>query len=285
MNLRDRLSLELGADVVQNWEMLSEIRIRSGQKIRYRLTDGTEIAGDVIGAQKLRRLTCSLMENSLYAREEELKEGYFTADGGCRVGVCGKLSILSGSVVEMNAIGSVCIRIPREIKGCAEVLTPYLRESVLVLSAPGLGKTTLLRDFARRASDAGMNVAVADERREICACVDGIPQLDVGSRTDVMDGCPKALAIPMLVRSCAPDLIVVDEIGSGTDAQAILDACRCGVHVAASAHASGIEDAMRRKNIAVLLENNVFERVVVLGKRPGHIAEIRKVSCGVNAGC
>lgn len=282
MKLRDRLSEEIEKCVGEQWERLSEIRLRCNRPSRYRTIDGQELSGTTITAPKLLKIAHILMENSVYACEEELKEGFFTAEEGCRVGVCGKMSLREGRVHMLSAIGSVCIRIPRAVKGCADVLKPYLDENLLVLSPPGLGKTTLLRDLARLASDSGRNVAIADERRELCACREGIPQLDVGERTDVIDGCPKAQAIPMLIRACAPDMIVADEIGKTEDAEVLLDAARCGVCIAASAHARSVDEAFARKYLADILKSGVFSRAILLGERPGRILEIRKLHCGVN---
>ena len=222
-----------------------------------------------------------LMENSVYAREDELREGFFTAKDGCRIGVCGKLCMREGKVAAMSAISSLCIRIPREIKGCADAISGYAGKNLLLASPPGCGKTTLLRDFIRRVSDGGMNVCVADERREICGCREGIPQLDVGSRTDVMDGCPKAISIPMMIRSCAPDLIAADEIGGHEDAEALREAKRCGVKIVATVHASSVEDMLKRAGIGELLREGIFDYAVMLGG-VGRILEIRKFGCGVD---
>ena len=187
---------------------------------------------------------------------------------------------MEGRVTSLGSIGSVCIRIPREIKGCASLLADCILEApltgILILSPPGMGKTTLLRDLVRIVSDRGKNVALADERREIAACMDGIPQLDVGSCTDVMDGLPKAQAIPMLVRACAPEFIAVDELGSLADARAVLDAVRCGVSVIATAHASCQEEALLRPGTGLLLKENAFQYCAVLGGRAGQIKSLRR---------
>ena len=281
MEMKDRLAAHLDKSISQNWYRLAEIRIRANRPARYRCIDGKELSGPVTDAQQVRKIVHMLMENSVYACEEELKEGYFTADGGCRVGVCGKMSVCSGKVIALNGIASACIRIPREKKGCADQLAVLNCGSILILSVPGLGKTTLLRDFARQISDGGENVAIADERREIAACREGVPSLDVGCRTDVLDGCPKAMAIPMLVRACAPDWIIADEIGGEQDAEALRDAARCGVKIAATAHAANVEEAMLRRHVGALIEDGIFEYAAVLSGSLGHIAEIRKLIRGV----
>lgn len=288
MNPADRLAEALGgalgAAVRENALRVSELRLRSGRPARMELLGGDELSLAPVEAAELKRILNRLMENSLYAWEEELREGYFTAVGGLRVGVCGKMNAGRGGVESIAGIASVCIRIPREVRGCADALARRALadgpSSALILSPPGLGKTTLLRDFARIASEKGYNVAVADERREIAACLEGVPQLDVGSRTDVMDGCPKALSIPMLVRACAPQLLAVDEIGSAGDARAIREAARCGVAVAATAHAGNLDAAMRRKQIGFLLREGVFDWCAILGPGVGELREIRSLRGG-----
>lgn len=282
MNLKDRLAVYLGSEIASNWDRLAEIRVRANREVRCRCLDGSEIVCPSAKTDTVQKVVHMLMENSVYACENELREGYFTAQGGCRIGVCGKMSMVEGRISALAAIGSVCIRIPREKKGCADRLMDISDGSLLILSPPGLGKTTMIRDFARRMSDRGENVAIADERGEIAGCCEGMPSLDVGCRTDVMDGCPKANAIPMLVRACAPDWIVADEIGCGDDADALRDAARCGVRIAATAHAASIDDAFRRKHLCGLLEDGIFAAVVVLGKSPGQILRIKKMNHGVD---
>lgn len=287
--LADMLGGALGAAVRENAAALAELRLRSGRPARLILLDGGELSLAPVAQAELARILNRLMDNSLYACEEELHQGYFTSAGGLRVGVCGKMNAGRSGVDNLSSIGSACIRIPREARGCAEALAARVLEGgpsgALILSPPGLGKTTLVRDLARIASGRGLNVAVADERREIAACVEGVPQLDVGSRTDVMDGCPKAMSIPMLVRACAPDLLVADEIGGPGDAEAIRDAARCGVAVVATAHADGLAGAMRRSQIAPLIEEGVFRWCAVLGPRPGQIREIYNCARGEGETC
>lgn len=294
MNTADRLAEALGGAlggaVRENAQRISELRLRCGRPARMKLTDGNELSLSVVGGAELRRILNRLMENSLYAWEEELKAGYFTAAGGLRVGVCGRMNADKGGVEGISGIASVCIRVPREIRGCAETLARRTLadgpSNVLILSPPGLGKTTLLRDYVRIASEMGYNVAVADERREIAACREGVPQMDVGSRTDVMDGCPKALSIPMLVRACAPQLMAVDEIGGAGDARALREAARCGVAVIATAHAVNPEAALRRRQIGYLLREGAFDWCATLGPGVGELREIRSLRrAGEVAGC
>lgn len=282
--LADALGGELGAAVRENAGSIAELRLRSGRPARMALLGGDELCLAPVEPAELRRILNRLMENSLYAWEEELKEGYFTAAGGLRVGVCGKMNAARGGVESLSSIASVCIRVPREMRGCAEELARRTLAdgptSVLILSAPGRGKTTLLRDFVRIASARGYNVAVADERREIGACLEGVPQMDLGERTDVMDGCPKVLSVPMLVRACAPQILAVDEIGSAGDARVLREAMRCGVAVAATAHAENLEAASRRRQIGFLIREGIFDWCAILGPGVGKIREIRPLKGG-----
>ena len=176
----------------------------------------------------------------------------------------------------MAEIGSACIRISRELPGCADGVIDVIDGvdgivSAMLVSPPGMGKTTMLRDIARQLSGRGKNVCVADERRELAAC-----HLDVGPRTDVMDSCPRTEAVVRMLRSMAPDVIIADEIGSEEDAKALADAARCGIAVVASAHAADLEDILRRPCLASVLESGVMDRVILLGPRPGVVKAVWK---------
>ena len=271
---------DLGAELLRRPEAATELRIRVGQRMLLRKTCGDSCHGETVTGEKLQDILQKLTEGSFYAHEKEMAEGYFSIPGGFRAGVCGKLVLREGQPAQMANVSSLCIRIPHEIRGCADALAAKALEdwpcSVLVLSPPGMGKTTLLRDFLRQLSDQGIQCALADERRELAACLNGVPQLDVGGNTDVMEGCPKSIALNAMIRACAPQLVVLDEIGSEADAQAICDAARCGISVAASAHARSIDEILTRRHIAPLVRDGIFHLLVVLGQRPGRILEIRK---------
>ncbi len=286
--LAEALGGELGDAVRESAATILELRLRGGRPARLRRLGEPERELEIVDAQRLRRILNRLMENSLYAWEDELRQGYFTAAGGLRVGVCGRLRPGREAVGDLSSVNSACIRFPREVRGCAagvaERIAGERPSSALILSPPGLGKTTLLRDLVRILSDRGWNVGLADERREIAACREGVPQLDVGARTDVMDACPKARAIPMLMRACAPDVIAVDEIGDEGDAEAIKDAARAGVSVLATAHAPDVAAALGRRNIAPLIRDGTFEYLVTLGPAPGRVRAIQRFDEGV-AGC
>ena len=239
---------------------------------------GDALLGDPIDRNALASIVSEAMEHSLYAWEDELGEGYFTLPGGSRVGVAGRFRRENGRVY-LAEIGSLCVRAARAFPGCARAAVEAIAQGgrlsgTIVLAPPGLGKTTFLRDAAQLLSAKGFRVGIADERGEIAACRNGIPAFDVGARTDVIDGIPKAAAMKRLVRSMAPDVVITDEIGSAQDAREIREASRMGVCVIASAHASGMEDALRRPSLCGIMKDFTFRRAVVLGEKPGNIAEM-----------
>ncbi len=267
---------------------LTELRLRPGRPVQLIRMNSGEIRGAAVSAPLIAAAAQSLAGHSLYAREEELRAGFFTIEGGCRVGVCGRMTAEDGRIVRMTHVGSVCVRIAREVKGAAdEVMAGLYKEdgpvSALIVSPPGLGKTTMLRDIARQLSDGtdgrrGLRVGMADERGELAGCVMGVPTLDVGLRTDVMDGCPKKAGMELLIRAMSPEVIVTDELGHAGDTEAVADAIRCGVKVIASVHAADEEEAKRRLGEGLM---GMFERTVVLG---GGIGRIRRISGGMQNG-
>ena len=285
MDTLDKLQRLLPGDVSEQigaWrERLYEVRMRGGRPVQLRSDRGEWLSGVPIDAEAMNRALAALMDYSVYAKECELGQGYFTLEDGCRVGVCGRLIVEEGRVKGIGAVGSVCIRMAREVHGCAEPVIHALEDgagglrSTLILSRPGFGKTTLLREVARRLSEAGRNVCIADDRHELAACRRGVPTLDVGMRTDVMDECPKHIAIPYLLRAMSPQVIVCDEIGDTADARALTEAVRCGVAVICSAHAGSFEQLYQRRLLREAAD--VFTLGVRLDEKPGHISEIRTI--------
>ena len=284
--LKDLLPKDAVALMAAQGAALTEVRLRSGRPVQVRCMSGGAMASTPLNAEDIGAISTAMMDYSVYAREDELGQGFFTMPDGCRVGVCGRVSCIGGRSTGVLSIGSMCIRVSREIRGCADALyghalnTDGSPRSMLLLSRPGMGKTTLLRDLARQLSERGHCVAIVDERHELAACVQGMPTLDVGPCTDVMDGAPKAQAMLRLLRAMAPEVIVTDEIGSAEDAQAIAEAVRCGVAVIASAHAVSLESAYRRAYLMESLRGGCFEAAVVLGDCPGLIQSIHPLKCG-----
>lgn len=228
------------------------------------------------GVHLLNKLT----DYSLYALEEELKKGFITVQGGHRVGLAGKVITEKGHVKMVRDITSFNIRIARQKIGTAEPLLPYLYRgdwvNTLIVGAPQTGKTTIIRDLARIISygnpERGLDsrkVGIVDERSEIAGCVKGIPQHDVGPRTDVLDGCPKAEGMMMLIRSMSPDLLIADEIGRVEDTEALMEAVHAGVKFMITVHGSNLEDIRNRPSIRPLMEMAAFDRVIEISRRSG----------------
>jgi stage III sporulation protein AA len=218
---------------------------------------------------------------SMYSVEEELRNGFVTVSGGHRVGVCGRTVVENGKVKTLKDISYMNFRVAKQIIGASDKVVGYLIRSpdsiynTLIISPPQCGKTTLLRDLVRKLSScgednlfSGMKVSLIDERSEIAACSMGKARNDVGIRTDVLDGCPKAEGIIMMIRSMSPDIIATDEIGRKEDADAITDAVNAGVKVITTIHGSNIEDFLNKQDLNRIREG-VFERYIVLSRKKG----------------
>jgi len=225
---------------------------------------------------------------SVYSFGEELKNGYITIPGGHRIGVSGKTILNNGNVKIIKDISFINYRIAREIIGAADKVIPYVIDptstiyNTLIISPPQCGKTTLLRDMIRQLSNGiktlnikGFKIGLVDERSEIAACFLGEPRNDVGIRTDVLDACPKAQGIIMLIRSMSPDIIATDEIGKDEDAQALMEGANAGVKIITTMHGCDIDD-LHRKIELKKIHSNYFQRIIVLGKSKG-VGTIEKI--------
>ncbi|OEF95557.1 stage III sporulation protein AA [Vulcanibacillus modesticaldus] len=224
-----------------------------------------------------------ISNHSIYRLEEELKRGYITVKGGHRVGIAGKVILEKGEVKTIRDISSFNIRIAKQVIGSADIIMPYIIDrkeksirNTLIISPPQCGKTTLLRDVARQISSgiskyhfSGIKVGIVDERSEIAGCVRGVPQNQVGLRTDVLDACPKAEGMMMFIRSMSPDVLIVDEIGRKEDALAIFEARNAGVKVIATAHGSNVGEVAKRPSLSSLIQQEIFSRYIILSRKRG----------------
>lgn len=279
-NLRDR-ARELKREERASCE---EFRLRLGYPASIVMPEGERsMGGDPVTKRELGFVLEAATGASVHSASSRLAEGFITAKGGFRVGLCGAVGLSGGEPGGFTSVSSAAIRISREHKGaCVPIIDSVYSggevRSTLIISPPGGGKTTLLRDLVRYISDAagGPRVGLCDERSEIAAFFDGEPTMDVGRRTDVLDGCPKARAVSMLLRSMNPGVIALDEITAEEDAEAMTRAAHCGVKLIATAHAASRTELAERPIYRALLASGVFEELIIIRKLGGRRSYLRE---------
>lgn len=250
-----------------------EIRVRAGGRASILAGEEEVLCPGTFSQQQVAQVAEALCEHALYVRAEEQRQGFVTLRGGHRMGLCGRVVAHGQSVRALREISSLCVRVAAQRPGVADALVPYLRDedgrvySVLIIGLPGMGKTTLLRDACRTLSKQGVHMCVVDERSEIAAMSGGVSQLDVGPNTDVLDGCAKEAGLRWMLRAMSPEMLVTDELGSALDAQAVMDAAKCGVAVMATLHGRDLETALSRGALYTLVQNQIFQRHVLLDTR------------------
>jgi stage III sporulation protein AA len=266
------------------WNLAEEIRIRIGRQIIIKLMNDEIFIGDEITNEDMIRLIENFCNNSIYSMQNEINSGYLTLKGGHRVGISGTSVFQNNEIRNIKYISSLNIRIAREIKGCSEkILKNILKnnkfENTLIVSPPGCGKTTILRDMIRNLSNGfkefkGKNISLVDERSEIAAMYKGIPQNDIGIRTDVMCNLKKSIGIKMMIRSMGPEIIATDEVGTNSDFESIYDAICSGVKLLLTVHGNDIEDISKK-----FVNEYMFKNIIILTKkeRPGEVKKIYKL--------
>lgn len=263
-------------------EMLEEIRVRNNLPLILKIGQAEKVIDYKITTEDINYMFQKICENSIYSYQKQIANGFITVQGGNRVGIVGT-AVLDGNdkVINFNYISGLNFRISRQIIGCSNQIVDEIFNgcggiyNTLIISKPGIGKTTLLRDIVRNVSNGmpnkfkGMNVTVIDERGEISATYKGIMQNDLGMRTDVINDIPKYIGMKMAIRSMAPKVIVADEIGNKRDSEAIKYAMCCGVKGIFTAHGASLEELEKNPEISDLLENKIFEKIICIKDREG----------------
>jgi len=243
-------------------DKLQELRLRLGMQPEMVMQDGNKCLSGIVNQEVLQFVVNAACRYSPWTATTAA-DGYITAKGGHRIGLCGEVTIKGGTMAEVNRVTSLCIRVARDFPGIAAGAPKS--GSVLIIGRPGSGKTTLLRDLIRMRSDCGKgSVAVVDERGELFPDYQGNPCFLPGARTDVLSGCHKRQGIELLLRAMGPTTIAVDEITAEEDTIGLLHALWCGVDLIATAHAGSITEFMKRPVYRPLIDSHVFETVLVM---------------------
>lgn len=272
------------------YRMLEEIRIRSNRPLILKFSDREKILEYIVSPEDVLETLQKICENSIYSYQNQICEGFITLRGGHRVGISGNVVTEKDRIINMNYISSLNFRIAKQINGCCNRFLKYMINldnhsiyNTLLVSEPGAGKTTVLRDLVRRISNGiesigfpGMNIGLVDERGEIAAMYKGVAQNDVGMRTDVLSNVKKSKGMKLLIRSMAPKIIVADEIGSKEDVEAIHEAVCSGIKGIFTAHGGSLEDISINPSIKDLLKSHVMERIIFLDSKKMK-GEIEKV--------
>lgn len=259
---------------------LEEIRIRVNRNIILKIRQKEIIINYSVNTNEILEILQKICDNSIYTYQNQICNGFITIKGGHRVGITGNVVFKDGQVLNISHIYSLNFRIAREIIGCSNKLLKYILKinentiyNTIILSPPGRGKTTLLRDCIRNLSNGikeydfkGVNIGVVDERGEIAAMYKGIPQNDVGQRTDILDNISKDIGMKMLIRSMNPNIIVADEIGTKEDIEAINYAICSGVKGLFTAHGDSLQDITLNPILSKLYNLKIIERIVLIKK-------------------
>ena len=272
-----------------NIQKLEEIRIRANKPVILKLGQVEIVLSYTITTNEIIGILQNICNNSIYTYQNQISNGFITLPGGNRVGIAGNVVIKDGQVSNISYIYSLNFRISHQINGASDNILKYVLDTenktifnTLIVSPPGAGKTTMIRDLAKRISNGineinfrGLDVSIIDERGEIAAMTKGITFNDVGIRTDVLDNVPKSIGIRMAVRSMAPKVIIADEIGNKDDVNIINYAICSGVKCIFTAHGSNMEDLLKNNEINKIINLQLFSKIIFLDeKQKGKIKNV-----------
>ena len=270
---------------VEGKQDITEIRLRVGKSVRIyfgRLEKELDIN---VSKQDMIKILSNISSNSIYSVQNDINRGFVTIEGGNRIGIAGEIVAVDGKIKNVKEISSMNIRVSKEFTGISNCIMENIVHdgrvmNTIIISPPGLGKTTLLRDIIRNLSEYGYNISVIDERGEIAAMYDGKSSLDLGDRTDVISFVDKAAGMQMAVRSLAPDVVCTDEIGNVQDVEAIKYLCKSGVSFVTTMHGKCLDDIKRGK-MKQIIDDGYLDTAIVLSKRCG-IGSIEKIYTNLN---
>ena len=285
INIKVILEKEIG----EKKNSLEEIRIRVQKPIILKFNSGEKIVRYFITQEEILNILQYVCENSIYSYQKQISEGFVTVTGGHRVGISGSCVMENGKVININYINGLNFRIARQVIGASEKILESILDvdknsirNTLIVSPPGCGKTTILKDLVKQISSGirqkkfkGIDVGVVDERGEIAALYKGVPQNEIGIKTDVMSNVTKSIGLKMLIRSMAPQIVVADEIGTKEDVDIINYAMCSGCKGIFTAHGSNFDELYLNPIIKELINNHIFELIVFLDEKiKGEIKEL-----------